>query len=356
MSDPALESAGMSSGGRVLRVLPDGERVEEALVAASADTGFADASAFLSFSQFISRFEGARLLDRRPATPLTSRVVLWSAARKLGHGPLGAFVHEPAFARAALDLVFDLKAGAVSPYAFVRAVRAGGPVAASARAVPLPPLHRLRRADGGPAARGPRGRGARCARRAPHARAAGVAPALRADSSLRQLHDFSRCARLRARARARLCESGVPLRLCVPGAGSPQSTPRWTRCSVCSSRRGQELTHLEAQKSDLVDEGRRSAAWGGISSRRRCGRSPAGAGAGARAVLRRLCVRGGAAARAPARALVDGGVPPEQVAIAYRDLGEEAERLVEALEALQLPSRLRRGAPFTSTAAGRVAL
>ncbi|HVE83027.1 MAG TPA: hypothetical protein VND93_09285, partial [Myxococcales bacterium] len=41
---------------------------------------------------------------------------------------------------------------------------------------------------------------------------------------------------------------------------------------------------------------------------------------------------------------VSAGVPPEQVAVAYRDLGEEAERMVEALEELGIPARLRRGA------------
>ena len=43
--------------------------------------------------------------------------------------------------------------------------------------------------------------------------------------------------------------------------------------------------------------------------------------------------------------------PPEQIAIAFRVLSE-----TEALEELDLPAFIRRGAPLASTAAGRIAL
>src|SRR4051812_21584870 len=106
-----------------IRVYPDADRVEEALVAAaSGGGGFADGSAFLTFGELVDALGGARALGRRPCSPLTARVVLWAAAQKLGPGPFGDFVHEPAFARAALDLVFELKAGAVSPDDFARAI------------------------------------------------------------------------------------------------------------------------------------------------------------------------------------------------------------------------------------------
>ncbi len=347
----------MSSGGRVLRVLPDGERVEEALVAASARTGFADASAFLSFSQFISRFEGARLLDRRPATPLTSRVVMWSAARKLGPGPFGAYVHEPAFARAALELVFDLKAGGVEPYAFLAAVEQVAPSRLE-RGRYLGRLYSaydelmgvLRLAD-----REDEQLGALEA-----LRTRGLPPPLRRFSAIEvsQLYDFSPLRTDFVLALAQACDrAGVQLRLSVPAAGSPHVDAAVDPVLGLLERRGQELTHLEALKADLLDEGRPLAPLG------RHLFAPEAKALAGQAVAPALALCSAATAREEARllarrarALVDAGVPPEEIAIAYRDLGEEAEWLAEALEALQLPSRMRRGAPLTSTAAGRMAL
>src|SRR5688572_15817262 len=104
--------------GQTLRVLPDAERVAEAMVAAAADgNGFVDGSGFVTFMQLVDRIGGAQHMGRRPCSPLTARVVLWSAAREIGPGPFGTFVHEPAFARAAVDVLFDLKAGCVTPNA-----------------------------------------------------------------------------------------------------------------------------------------------------------------------------------------------------------------------------------------------
>ncbi len=113
----------MGRSGRRLRVLPDADRVEEALVAEAAERGgFADGSGFLTFGQLVEKLDGAKRLSRRPATPLSARVVLWSCAQALGEGPFGDFVHEPAFARSAMDLVLELKGGGLAPDAFRVAV------------------------------------------------------------------------------------------------------------------------------------------------------------------------------------------------------------------------------------------
>src|SRR5687767_12708171 len=108
-----------------LRVYPDADRVEDVLLTAAAGgTGFVDGSGFMTFGELVDSLEGSRELQRRPCSPLTARVVLWSAAQRLGRGPFGDFVQEPAFARGALDLVFELKAGNVSPNELGRAVDA----------------------------------------------------------------------------------------------------------------------------------------------------------------------------------------------------------------------------------------
>src|SRR5262249_37669896 len=112
----------MAGRARTLRVLPDTERAEECLLLAASASGFVDASAFLTFGQFVELFEGAKYLGRRPCSPLTARVVLLGAARELGAGPYGSHAREPAFARSALDLILDLKSGALPAVEFAAAV------------------------------------------------------------------------------------------------------------------------------------------------------------------------------------------------------------------------------------------
>src|SRR5690242_9129840 len=100
-------------GGRGIAVYPDADRVEQALLRAAQQTLFVDASRFVTFSQWITLLAGP--LERRLGTSLTMRVVIWGIARSMGSSPFGAFTEEPAFAHAALELFFDLKAGNASP-------------------------------------------------------------------------------------------------------------------------------------------------------------------------------------------------------------------------------------------------
>src|SRR5260370_34505683 len=89
--------------------------------AATRQRGFVDGSAYCTFAELRDRCEGGSYRGRRFCSPLTNRIVLWSCAQQLGAGPFGQFVHEPAFARAALELLFELKKGMVSPKAFADA-------------------------------------------------------------------------------------------------------------------------------------------------------------------------------------------------------------------------------------------
>lgn len=341
-----------------IRVYPDADRVEEALVAAATEgDGFADGSAFLTFGELVDALGGARALGRRPCSPLTARVVLWSAAQKLGPGPFGDFVHEPAFARAALELIFELKAGALTTDDFAAAV-ADFPAARAERAHYLCRLYaayearmaELKLADREDAVRGALDQVRQGALPEAFVRAGRL--------ELRDLYDFPPLRLELVMALARACESKrVALLLELPGLGSAAVDVAVDPVLGAIERSGAELTFLEAQKTDLVAEGRPLAALGPHLFRPEAKRGVAAQ------VAEHLELFSAASqveeCRQLARrtaALVSAGVPPEQVAVAYRDLGEEAERMVEALEELGIPARLRRGAPLQSTAAGRVAL
>lgn len=56
------------------------------------------------------------------------------------------------------------------------------------------------------------------------------------------------------------------------------------------------------------------------------------------------------------RRLINAGVPPEAIAIAYRDLADDTELLVEALADLGVPARARLGVPLAQSPHGRLAL
>ncbi|HVE83929.1 MAG TPA: PD-(D/E)XK nuclease family protein [Myxococcales bacterium] len=341
-----------------IRVFPDADRVEEALVDAAVEGGgFADGSAFLTFGELVDALGGPRALGRRPCSPLTARVVLWAAAQRLGPGPFGASVHEPGFARAALDLVFELKAGGLGAEDFARAVEELPPSRAE-RARYLARLY---------AAYEARMAELKLADREDEVRGALLRvqqgelpePILRAGRlELRGVYDFPPLRLELLLALARACESKrVNLLLELPGAGSAAVDLAVDPVLGAIERAGAELTYLDAHKTDLVGEGRPLAALGAHLFRLEVNKGAA-AELGEKLELFSVASQTEECRQIARRAaaLVGEGVPPEQIAIAYRDLGEEAERMVEALEELGIPARLRRGAPLASTAAGRVAL
>src|SRR5918996_3928295 len=112
----------MTGRGQRLRVLPDRARVDDAMVQAAKARGFVDGTDWMTFAQLVDAIGGAHAAARRPCSALTARVVVWAAARELGPGPFGEHAQEPAFARAAIELFWELKAGGLPPAEFHRAV------------------------------------------------------------------------------------------------------------------------------------------------------------------------------------------------------------------------------------------
>ena len=56
------------------------------------------------------------------------------------------------------------------------------------------------------------------------------------------------------------------------------------------------------------------------------------------------------------RASISAGVPPESIAIVFRELADDTEPLLETLADLGVPARARVGVPLGRSAAGRAAL
>ncbi|MFL5320619.1 MAG: PD-(D/E)XK nuclease family protein [Myxococcaceae bacterium] len=345
----------MGGNGRRIAVFPDSERVEEALCHAAETSPFVNASGFLTFSQLLEKFEPAKRLGRRPVSALAARVLVHSAAAKLGGGPFKSFIHEPAFARAALDLFFDLKSGLLPPLGFKSAV------------------------ESLPQGRQPRARylsrlfDAYESALAEHQLAdredlvAAVLRALREDGlprsfsdvtriELNGLYDFPPLRRELLVALAEACDRAkVTLAIELPGGGGPGVDAALVPIHQEFEKRAQELRTIELSQTDHKALGRPLAPLGKLlfDAKPDAADIPGGA----------LELRSAATSRDEARLIarkareaIAEGIPPEQIAIAYRDLAEEAEALEEALEELGVRARLRRGAPLVSTPAGRTAL
>ncbi len=325
--------------------------------AATRQRGFVDGSAYCTFAQLLDRCEGGSYRGRRFCSPLTNRIVLWSCAQQLGAGPFGPFVHEPSFARSALELLFELKKGMVSPKAFADAAESlSGSSRDRARYLARlygsyeDRLNSLRLAD--------REDRLRAALEALSAR--GLPPSLAGldQIQIEAIYDWPPLRLEFLFALANACErSGICLRLVLPASGSASVDLAIDQVLAVLERRGASLRSLDVLKWDAAGEERPLAGWGGVLF---SGESAPGQPT---SIERNLKLFSSPGPREEVRHLarlvrdrLDRGSPPEQVAIAFPELREEAEWVVEALDELGVPARIRRGAPVASTGAGRTAL
>src|SRR6218665_773537 len=100
---------------RSLQVFPDAGRRQAALRATRGVGGVVRGDLFLTWEGFLDALGGARELGRRRGSPLLARTVVGSLAQGLGPTPLGHFVNQPAFARAAPDALPHLQTPPLSP-------------------------------------------------------------------------------------------------------------------------------------------------------------------------------------------------------------------------------------------------
>lgn len=350
---------------RLLRVFPDSLRVEQALVDATQDRAFVEASGYCTFADLIDWCEPARFLGRSECPPLTARLIISAAVRSapspMGEGapegrvrgsraagsPFGAYALEPAFARAAHDLFQALALQSAGPDDLLAAAEA----AENPRVAWLARLFKTYRSR--LASLGLADRGELLAAATQRVRKE-IPPRLKAFTGI-EIHHLYDLPPLRldfidalAHAFRRDYRS---FSLTLPAANNPALDALGDEVLRRFERDwpelGAELSRFvrPAPFSRLVErlfvtteaEQKEDAAGLELLS----APSP-------RVEVQNIAGR--------VRTLIDQGTPPEEIAVAYRDLASEAESLVEALEELEVPSRVRLGVPLHATAVGRLAL
>jgi ATP-dependent helicase/nuclease subunit B len=347
----------MPRSGRTLQVFPDANRRQQVLRATRESHGFVLAAGCLTWDEFVNALGGARELKRRPCPPSAARVVMGALAQGLGETPFGAFVQEPAFARAALELVLDMKAGRLTP----RELQDAAELLPQERRPRLRVLARLydayvRRMEAlGLADREDVLRGSIQALKAGRWPAAweGVDTLV-----LHGLYDVRPSGLELLLALAAGCEQRqVALRVETPVGGSPVADAALAGLFRAFESQGEVLGHVDLFKADLTFENRPLAELGRHLFSEGVARGALEAAAGP---LRMWSV-GSAQDEArliarDVRRLVAEGVEPGRIAVAWREPGPEARWLAEALGELGVPVRLPQGEPLALAGPVRLAL
>jgi RecB family exonuclease len=340
--------------GPVLRVFPDAERVDAALreasrISAAAGVGVVDASGFVGFAELLALLTGGA--ERMPCAPLEARATVMALMARR-EGPFGGYGRSSAFARAAVELFEELKLGGAGASELGAAGRTLGGRQRDR-------LHFLGELflDYQKALR-TRGWADRADRiqQATEALEAGLPTALRRFKriELSGLYDFPTARLGLVLALWRACDrDGVDFLWELPAGLSPGVDVAVDGLLGAVERVGQELAGGQVSKADLDAEGR-PLAWLGrvLFSDEETAPRPSPLERVSAPSVRAECVE--IARRV--RRWIDEGAAPGDIAIAYRDLGGEAETLEEALAELGVRGRARRGVPLGATATGRAFL
>lgn len=332
-----------------LTVLPDADRVEHALVEATRTRAFVDARAFCSFAELVHRCEPTRERNAAVQSPLAIRLLVGELAQGLPEGPFGEAVRSPVFARSASGL-FEHLAMQNSLPAELATAAAKLHGSSGERLAWLATLWRA--LDEALVARGWLDRAgvlkAACARLD-----RGLPPSLRGLESVRfeGLLDWPplhlRLVTALAEAFQRAKHGSV--QVVLPWLGVPSLDAMVAEVLRALERDAQNLP-LELEMAD-PPPGREVFTRFGAPGEPTL--EPAPWLELVTCATPRDEVRALAAA---ARARVDAGTPPEQVAIVFRDLEGEAEALAGWLAKVGLPARVRLGAPLPDTVPGGLAL
>lgn len=332
-----------------LVVVPDSDRVEQWLLDESRASEFVDLRGVCNFSQLIDRCEPGLFAKRVAADELVTRLVFGQAARARP-GPFGALAATPDFARQVCLLVNELRANDAEPWQLAQAAAKCAPGVRD-RAVALSEI--WRHADEALAAQGliAAGEWTRLAAQRLEATET-LPPALQGSTRIevRDLHDvpLSRLRFLKALAKA--CHAAkVAFHWSWPAAGESNAD-----AFIIEAVRHAEAGWSQEELALERDVAEAPLAWVARELftaepvRRRAETLSAFVAPTAREELRELARR--------VRASVSAGVPPESIAVVFRELAADTEPLLEALAELGVPARARLGVPLGRSAPGRAAL
>ncbi len=333
---------------RRLRVFPDSDRVEQALVEASRAGRLVDARFACTFAQLVDRCEPARFVGRAPASPFVVQSVLTRVAPQLATEAFGDFASAPDFARAASEVISHLKSQNVTVQ-LLRDAAGRGEGTVQSRGFAIAALwEAVDQAllsngllDGAEVLTVATGRLLK----------EGLPPRLFGFDEIEVafVHDLfpARLSFLEALAKA--CrKKGVRFVLTWPGVGRDEVDifvsqairhieHRWELDphDLQLHRAGTPLEWVAEQV--FAQEPRRAEAPSLEAFSASSGRDEAGE------MARRI------------KRLLQAGTAPEQIAVVYRDLAADSETVLEAFDALDIPLRARLGVPLTVSGVGRLA-
>ncbi|HZI08589.1 MAG TPA: PD-(D/E)XK nuclease family protein, partial [Archangium sp.] len=328
-----------------------------ALRAARGHAGVVRGDSYLTWEGFLEALGGARELGRRPCPPLVARTVVASLAQGLSDTPFGDFVHEPAFARAALEVLLDLKAGRLSPRELQDALEVLPPERRT-RARMLALLHHAYEQKMAELALADREDVVRGAREALERQAWPAGWEDVGSVVLHGIYDVRPSGLELLMALAAACDARrVGLRVETPVGGSPVADAALAALFRAFENRGETLPHVDLFKADVTFESRPMVELG------RHLFSPHAAKDVLKDAVDGLRMWSAGSSRDEARLIardvrrkVSDGVPPGSIAVAWRDLGPEARWVADALGELGVPVRLPWGEPLALAGPVRLAL
>ncbi len=336
---------------RRLLVVPDSDRVEQWLLEQTRRTDFVDLRAVCTVSQLVERCDPAGWARRAPADPLLVRMAFGRLAAQHAVQAFGVTAHSAEFAAQAQELITHLRGQAVTPRRLDEATSTLPPEGTlRARARALATLWRA--VDSFLEERGLVDRGDWWRLATERVAREGLPPALQGYEAIevRHVHDVppARLALLEALARA-CSAAGVAFTWRWPASGSAA-----TDAFIINTVREVEVRWESLEVEVAADLSDAPLAWVGQAAfaeevtPREAPELSAFCAPSTRDEAREIARR--------VRRLVSAGVPPEAIGIAYRDLADDTELLVEALADLGVPARARLGVPLAQSPHGRLAL
>lgn len=335
---------------RRLLIVPDGDRVEQWLLEEAQRSEFVDLRDVWTLAQLLQSLEPGSFSQRAPADPLLVRMWLGRLAGE--HvAVFGPTAHSAEFAAQVHELLSHLRGQSVTPRLLEETAAALTElprVSARARAIAamwraldtqLDEAHRVDAADWWRLA-------------AQRLDAQGLPRALVGFERIevRFVHDVPPARLVLLEALARACQRAhVGFAWAWPGSGDVacdafvveavrQAEAQWGLLEV----------ELEAELSNAPLAWVAPALFGDVRAPREAMELTAFCAPSQREEIREIARR--------VRRLVSAGVPPETICIAWRDLAEDTELVIEALDEVGVPVRARQGVPLTRAAQGRLAL